>query len=231
MSEHTPNRNKVLENQVRHEKKNLYRLEMEADKLQKELYSTQEYNFSLKQKLSDIKKNINKLKFDNLKTKQKISIIKTENTNILKEISQSEKQQNNFKTSIVENHYPKLLNTIQNATFGNKEKAIFRNISQVLIDTTLNNEFSEVKWKAIMNSDGTKVGMRIKFFEMAMLKTDVKRVYGPVTNALKNQYRYQGLSLKVNYTHVRGVITCLDFFVYVEKQAKAELPYSSPSDC
>ena len=230
MSEHTSTRNKILETQVKHEKRNVYRLEMEAEKLGTEVVGLEKYNFSLKQKLTELKNTTNKLKYQNLKTKQKITHLKSESKTLLAEIAKSEEGYESFKVGPITNNQNQLLDCIQGLKVGQREKAIFINISQALINTTINNEFSDMKWKAVFNSQGSKVGMRIKFFELAMLKTDVDHLYEPIINAIKKQYEHQGVLIKVNFSHLRGMISNLDFYVYIDKKAKSQLPNSVPED-
>lgn len=177
-------------------------------------------NIKLNERLSKIKKEYRIIQSQLKAKKVNNHNIQQENKALKKKIEQETTRlfssQNLKSTSegrVVQNNFPKLMDHLKAQNFQIKEKSILLNVFQTLIDVTLANEFSGVTWKAIVDSNNSVIGARLKFENLSMLKTDLKVLYKDSINSLGKSFGASGLKLQTSIEESGGVVNSLDFKV------------------
>ena len=227
--------NKILQDQVKKNSIKLKRTEWEENRILSDIKQELEFQEKLKTRLTIVKKELNSKKLAVLKSKSKLSSLKEDSQKIISEL---EKYESKVKPSLVEkseliqNNFPKLISYIRHQKVETKYKTILLNSIQMMMEKTLDNEFSDIRWKAVLSHSDLAIGVRIKFLDLSMLKSDVKLMYTPVIDKLNRMFKDSGLILRTDYQMRHGIISELDFTFKIKTgQAKtsAILPRNIPS--
>lgn len=179
-----------------------------------------EENQKLNERLSKIKKEYRVLqsqlkakRVNNQNNQRENQVLKNHIEQETSRLFSTQNLKSNSEGRVIKNNFPKLMDYLKSQNFQIKEKSILLNVFQTLIDVTLANEFSGVTWKAIVDSNQSVIGARLKFENLSMLKSDLKILYKESINTLGKSFGTSGLKLQTSIEESAGVVNSLDFKV------------------
>lgn len=112
---------------------------------------------------------------------------------------------------IIKNNFPKLIHEINTPQGFPKEKSIFINCLQALIQATQANEFDGYTWRAKIDRTAKWMGARIQFSGLAIHKFDLPYVYEELTQSFQKKFKSSNLKIVMNTKRNGAIITDVDF--------------------
>lgn len=115
------------------------------------------------------------------------------------------------KNMLVQNDFGRLIEVMNLAGSDHqKEKSVLLTCLRDLIKTTEENEFEGVYWKAKYANAKNSMGARIRFADLSMGHTDLKRIYAPVIQELAAKFKKYNLRLETKTQTKQGVVVAVD---------------------